>query len=211
MGGESKILAKAGGLPVIVHTLRALEESGHISEIIVASREEDIPALTELCGNLGFTKLRGIVRGGRTRAESVMLALSAADPSARIAAVHDGARPCVTARVIRHAVDMALEKGASCPAVPLRDTLKTTEDGLTVSATPERRRYMLAQTPQCFDMPLLKAALAAALKDGESPTDCSSAVERLGVTVYLTPGDEGNIKITTPADLAWFRALVEAG
>ena len=101
----------------------------------------------------------------------------------------------------------ASECGAAAPAVPLKDTVKRARDGL-VTATLDRSQLFAVQTPQVFQVDLIKAALAKALEDGESLTDDCAAVERLGVGVALTEGDYCNLKLTTPEDLAVAEALL---
>ena len=95
-----------------------------------------------------------------------------------------------------------------CPAVPVKDTIKVAHDGL-VESTPDRGSLFAVQTPQVFEASLIKAALQKALDDGAELTDDCAAVERLGMRVVLTRGDERNIKLTTPEDLAVAQAMLE--
>jgi 2-C-methyl-D-erythritol 4-phosphate cytidylyltransferase len=208
MGGEDKIFADLGGIPVLARTLLALDRCERIDEIIIAARSESIVDAGRLCKDFGITKPTRIVVGGPTRAESVYLASLEASRDAQLFAVHDGARPLVTDAVICAALDMAEKTGAAAPAVPVKDTIKRAADGV-VTETPDREGLFAVQTPQAFDASLLKAALQAAIEAGAEVTDDCGAVERLGKKVYLSEGSYENIKITTPEDLAAAEAILE--
>lgn len=201
MGGENKQLLPLGGVPVLLRTLQALDSAETVDAMVVAVREEDIPAVAELVRSYGVAKPVTVVAGGATRTESVLRALSHAPEETTLFAVQDGARPLVTARVIDEAVRKAAQCGAAAPAVPVKDTVKVAE-GRVVRRTPERSTLFAVQTPQVFDADLLKAALQALRESGAEVTDDCAAVERLGKEIYLTEGSEENIKITTPLDLA---------
>ena len=109
--------------------------------------------------------------------------------------------------VIRQAVETALRTGAAAPAIPVKDTIKVAEREV-VLATPNRSSLYAVQTPQVFDFDLLRGALQKALDTGAAMTDDCSAVEALGMKVHLTPGDEENIKVTTPFDLTVAEAIL---
>ena len=123
-----------------------------------------------------------------------------ADREAQLIAVHDAARPFADAELIRRTILKAAETGAAAPAVPVKDTIKVAHDGV-VEYTPDRTTLFAVQTPQIFDAALIRAALQKAIDDGVEITDDCSAVERLGMKISLTAGDERNIKITTPNDM----------
>ncbi len=210
MGGENKLFAQVGGLSVLARTVLALSRSELISEIVVATREEDLMAAADLCRACGIAKPLKLVVGGASRTESVAKALQECDPRATLAAVHDGARPLVTAEVIDEAVQKAAACGAAAPAVPVKDTIKEAGEDGVVAATPDRSRLFAVQTPQVFDIDLLRGALQAAMDAGIAPTDDCGAVERLGKQVMLTRGSYENIKITTPEDLVLAQAIWDA-
>ena len=207
MGGENKLFAQVGGMAVLARTVMALAGSELIGEIIVATREEELMTAADLCRACGVEKPLKLVVGGATRLESVVKALEECDPRATLAAVHDGARPLVTVDVIDEAVRRAAECYAAAPAVPVKDTIKEAGEDGVVTATPDRSRLFAVQTPQVFDMDLLKGALKAALDAGITLTDDCGAVERLGKQVVLTKGSYENIKITTPEDLILAQAI----
>ena len=208
MGGENKLFATIGGVPVLARTLLALAQSDRIHEIVVATREEDLLAVADICRAYGVGKPMKVVVGGASRAESVMCALQACSPEATLVAVHDAARPLVTRAVIDAAIEKADACYAAAPAVQVKDTIKTAENGV-VTGTPDRSTLFAVQTPQVFDRDLLTGALQAALDRGAAITDDCSAVELLGKTVYLTQGSYENIKITTPEDLPVAEAIWE--
>ena len=201
MGGENKLLLPLDGMPVLAHTLRAVDAAQSVDEIVIAARGEG-PLLTyaELCKTYGIRKPVKVVVGGATREESVLRAALEARADAKLLAVQDGARPLVTPELFDAVVLRAAVCAAAAPAVPVHDTIKLARDR-RVTETPDRSMLFAVQTPQVFDAGLLKAALQSALTEHAALTDDCSAVERLGKEVYLTDGDEENIKITTPLDL----------
>ena len=206
MQGIDKMLTGLAGVPVVLRSARALAACEEIDSLVIVTREDLMQQIAALCADL--KKLKAVVPGGASRTESVLAGLNALPPEAELAAIHDGARPLVTAQVVRAAVQTAAEYGAAAPAVPVHDTIKQAENG-EVTATPDRSRLFAVQTPQVFDAAMLKNALHRALDADLSLTDDCSAAEAMGVTVHLTPGSEENLKITTPVDLALAEAILK--
>ncbi len=198
MGGIDKVMAPLGGEPMIARTVRTFQNSPAIEEIVVVTRQDLVGRISDLCH--GFDKVRCVIVGGASRQESVQNGLQALSGKVKLAAIHDGARPLVTQEVIDRAVRAAHTYGAALPMVPVKDTIKVTKGGL-VENTPDRNLLRAGQTPQVYDIDLLKCALKKAADDGVEVTDDSAAVERLGMSVRIVMGDERNIKITTPLDL----------
>ena len=184
MGGIDKVMASLNGKPMILHTVRAFHICDAIREIVIVTREDLIEEIADLCS--GFSKVRAVVVGGADRPASVRAGLNALSKNVRLVAVQDGARPLVS----------------------WKDTIKVVTGGL-VTATPDRDRLQAIQTPQVFDLDLLRGALTKARKDGTVITDDCSAVENLGMSVKIVEGDERNIKITTPIDLKIAQLLLE--
>lgn len=207
MGGVNKIMLPLREEPVILHTLRVLECCACIQEIIVVTREELIVPISRLCADYALSKVRKIVLGGETRAHSVYQGVSEASDRARLIAIHDGARPLVSEKVVQDAVSAAAKCGAAAPAIPVKDTIKRAVKGV-VQETPDRAQLFAVQTPQVFEADLIRAALFQAIQDGAPITDDCSAVERLGARVTLTAGSEENIKITTPGDVMLAEAIM---
>lgn len=197
MNGENKQFLLIDGIPVLIRALLAFEACAEITEIVVAAREADHEAIRALCGVYRVTKLRTVVSGGATRAESASRAFGKISETAELVAVHDGARPFVTPGLIAAVLEAARETGAAIPAVPVKDTIKRTENGEIVE-TPDRSALFAAQTPQVFSVGLYRRMLAIG---DEGVTDDSMLAERLGVRVRLVAGDQQNRKITTPEDM----------
>ena len=206
--GTDKLMLTLGGIPVIVRTLKAVEAAPSVDEIILVTREDMMVPLSQLCQEFAMTKVTKVIRGGKTRTESVRLGTLEASGDAQVIAIHDGARPLVTTEVIESVIAQALESGAAAPAVPVKDTIKVARKGV-VESTPDRASLFAVQTPQVFEASLIRAALQKALDDGAEMTDDCSAVERLGMKVVLTEGDVRNLKLTTPEDILTAEALLE--
>lgn len=205
--GQDKLLLPLGEQPVLLHTLRALELCPYITEIVVVTREELIVPIGQLCRDAALEKVRKVIVGGATRSHSVLAGLGELSQDAELAAIHDGARPLVSQAVLEAVIRRASECGAAAPAVPVKDTVKRARDGL-VTATLDRAELRAVQTPQVFQVDLIKTALQKALEDGAELTDDCAAVERLGIGVALTEGDYCNLKLTTPEDLTVAEALL---
>ena len=206
--GFDKLLADVGGTPVLVRCIEAFQQAPSISEIVVVTREELVPEVARLCQDYGLTKVTKVIRGGENRTQSARLGTLEANRDVPLIAIHDGARPFVTVQVIEDAVAQAGKNGAAAPAVPVKDTIKMAKDGL-VEQTLDRAQLYAVPTPQVFDASLIRAAFQKALDDGVELTDDCAAVERLGMKVVLTAGDERNIKLTTPMDLLLGEGLAE--
>ncbi|MBQ8768273.1 MAG: 2-C-methyl-D-erythritol 4-phosphate cytidylyltransferase [Oscillospiraceae bacterium] len=206
MGGIDKVMAKLDGEPMIVHSVRAFQNCDAIKEIIVVTRPDLIVPIMDLCHE--FDKVQAVIVGGASRPESVAIGLNALSDKVKLAAIHDGARPLVTFEVIDRTVRAANSYGAAAPGVPVKDTVKTVVGGI-VKETPDRSLLKAIQTPQVFDVDLLRAALSKAAEDNAQITDDCSAVERLGMSVRIVEGDERNIKVTTPLDLKLAEMILE--
>ena len=208
MAGIDKVMAPLEGEPMLLRTVRAFQDSDVIKEIVVVTRPDLLMQVTGLCKNL--TKVTAVVAGGKDRPESVRLGMNALSDKVKLAAIQDGARPLITGAVIDRTVRAANTYGAAAPGIPVKDTIKTVKGGL-VSETPDRSTLKAVQTPQVFDVNLLRGALAKAKADGVQVTDDCTAVENLGMSVKIVEGDERNIKVTTPMDLKLAQMLMEEG
>ena len=208
MNGENKLLMDLAGEPVLVRTLRALDQATLVDEIIVAAREDLLLEVADMCSRAALTKPVRVVKGGDSRTASVLAAAAEADPKAELLAVHDGARPLIRPEMIDELIRQGGATNAVAPAVPVTDTIKVADGSGRVTATPDRKSLYAVQTPQVFQASILKAALQSALDANVEVTDDCAAVERLGKEVYLTPGDRENIKITTPLDMTIAAAIL---
>ncbi len=199
--GRDKILMPLGGMPVIAHTLKALQSSDCIDEIIVVTRYESLQELADICHNYGITKTSRVVLGGKTRTESSLIGVSNADERARYIAIHDGARPFLTEKLIERVVHSAHQHDAAAPAVAPTDTVRVLNAKGAVTETPPRDLVALMQTPQVFMTEMIKAALTRAQDKGVRITDDCSAVEAMGYKVTVVAGEPDNIKLTTARDM----------
>ncbi len=206
MGGIDKVMAELDGEPMIVRTVRTFQNCDVIKEIVIVTRPDLIVPIMDQCH--GFDKVKLVVSGGASRQESVELGLNALSKKVKLAAIQDGARPLITWQVIDRAVRAANTYGAAAPAIPVKDTIKVVTGGV-VKETPDRKTLQAVQTPQVFDIELLRGALQKAKDDQAEVTDDCSAVERLGMSVKIVEGDERNIKVTTPMDLKIAKMLLE--
>ena len=206
MGGIDKVMAELEGEPMILRTVKTFHSCDAIKEIVIVTREDLIMPIMSMCKDL--EKVTAVVAGGSSRQESVQLGLNALSNKAKLVAVQDGARPLITHAVIDRVVRAAHTYGAAAPGIPVKDTVKVVTGGV-VKETPDRKTLQAVQTPQVFDLELLRAALKKAKEDGAEVTDDCSAVERLGMSIKMVEGDERNIKVTTPLDLAIAKLLLE--
>ena len=206
MGGIDKVMAELDGEPMILRTVRTFQNSDAIKEIVVVTREDLILPIMRLCAS--FDKVKAVVCGGDSRQASVQQGLNALSSKVKLVAVQDGARPLITNEVIDRTVRAAHSYGAAAPAIPVKDTIKVVVGGVA-KETPDRAKLQAVQTPQVFDMDLLRGALKKAKEDGAAVTDDCSAVERLGMSIKIVEGDERNIKVTTPMDLKIAKLLLE--
>ena len=201
MGGENKLFMNLAGAPVLMRTLCAIDQAELVDEMVIAAQEELLLEVADLCSRCGLHKPVRVIRGGRTRTESVLAAALEANPKAELLAVHDGARPLVRPEDFDEMIRLGCKTYAVAPALPVSDTIKVADMSGLVRSTPERKSLYAVQTPQVFQANLLRAALQSALTCGAELTDDCAAVERLGKEVYLAPGNPENIKITTPLDM----------
>ena len=202
MQGIDKILCPMGNYPLLLYTLIPFQNSDSVDEIVIVTREDLMLPIGDLCRREGMHKVTRIVKGGASRTESVLEGLHAADPKADLVAIHDGARPFLPPEVLEHTIETARTRGAAAPAIPVKDTIKVAKDGV-VQATPDRSALFAVQTPQVFELELIREALRRQLLgDCSKITDDAMVVEQqMGVRVRMVEGSYENIKITTPEDL----------
>jgi 2-C-methyl-D-erythritol 4-phosphate cytidylyltransferase len=199
--GFDKLFAMIAGEPVIAHTIRAFDRATSVSEIIVVGREQRHDEIGKIADAAGFKKVRSVVGGGERRQDSVRAGLDRVAPEAKYVAVHDAARPLITAEQIDRTFEQCRLHGAAALAQPVNDTLKRADDDLLVAGSVERHRLYATQTPQVFERKLIEDAYHAVYAENISVTDEVSAVERLGQKVALVLNDDFNFKITYPRDL----------
>lgn len=153
-----------------------------------------------------------MVEGGKERQDSVLKGLlKLIGDDIKVVSIHDGARPMVSASLIRETANKALKEGAVIPVVELKDTIKEVNGEGEVVKTVLRDRYRLVQTPQCFRKEIIMDSFKKAGEEGFYGTDDASLVERAGYKVSTFPGEASNIKLTTPEDFAFAEMILERG
>ena len=203
MGGEiPKQFIPVAGKPILMHTLEKFKRYGESLagieglEIILVLPKEQQEYWAELCQKYSFKASHTVVNGGETRFHSVQNGLKAIPDFAEgVVGIHDGVRPFVSLDVIKRCYEEARVKKAVIPVMPVTETLRDVTQGKNVY----RENYKIVQTPQTFDIQLLKAANRQPYS--EAFTDDASVVEAFGQKVTMVEGNRENIKITTPFDL----------
>ncbi len=205
--GQNKLMLPLQDIPVLAHTVSAFEQCPLVRDIIVVCREQDILPYSRLFADFGFSKVRHVLRGGETRAHSVLAGLHACASDIEFVAIHDGARPLISQALIAQTLTAAFADGAAAPVVPVKDSIKRVENGRIVCDVP-RDSIAAVQTPQVFRRDQIADALHEAIADGAVLTDDCAAVERIGVCVTAVSGEYRNLKITTPEDIVIAESIV---
>lgn len=204
----NKAFLPLAGKPMVARTLSVFQGCGAIGEIVLVVNDDEVDQAAELVREHAISKVTCITPGGSVRQDSVCNGLSRISSAADMVVIHDAARPLVTADIITASIDAARATGAAVAAVPVIDTIKTSDDGRCVSGTPDRSRLYAVQTPQTFRRALIESAYRRACSDGYVGTDDASLVERLGEPIAIVPGSYENIKVTTPPDVATAEAVL---
>jgi 2-C-methyl-D-erythritol 4-phosphate cytidylyltransferase len=212
--GERKPFLELAGTTVLERACAAFEAAARIDGVVLVVHADDLVRTRALAsGRAAFGKLRAVVEGGAQRTDSVRLGLAAAlalGVPPELVAVHDVARALVRPETIDAAVEHAARHGACVLAVPVTDTIKTSSDGRHSERTLDRSVLWRAQTPQVFSAARLAELCRRAQEDGLVATDDAALFEEYVGPVPMLRGDEGNLKLTTPTDLATAEALLAA-
>lgn len=196
--GAAKQFADLAGRPILDWSLETFQRHEDVQEIVLV-----LPAGRAGKEYVGrFSKIQAVAEGGKERQDSVWNGFCRLDPgSAGLVLIHDGARPLVSAGLISRIIKAGRRKKAVIPALPIEETVKKAAGGRVIR-TIDRDDLVRIQTPQAFAYPLLKKALEAARRGRFRGTDEATLLERLGETVWIVPGEPGNLKITTPLDIS---------
>lgn len=206
--GSNKLLMELCGQPVLCRTLRVFDACDLIDGIVLVCRAGERESYAALCAEWGIRKPVHMAEGGETREHSVLNGILACGKEVGYVAIHDAARPLITESIIREAVQQAMRDSAAAPAVAVKDSIQRVKKGkLTDNVV--RESIMAVQTPQCFDIDLIRAALTKAIEDEAGLTDDCGAVTALGQPVSMTAGSYENIKITTPEDILIGEAILK--
>ncbi|MEY4931439.1 MAG: hypothetical protein RI909_2163 [Bacteroidota bacterium] len=193
------------GKPILLHTIEAFYRYSEKIEIILVLPEDDFEIWETICKKFNFNKPIVLQKGGETRFQSVKNGLSKiAGPG--LVAIHDGVRPLVSEDIIGASFHLAAVHQSAVAAVRLKDSIRMTDQDNTKAV--DRSRFRLIQTPQTFDIALIKQAYE--MKEDASLTDDASVAERSGHVISLFEGSYENIKITTPEDLIVAEALLNS-
>ena len=194
-----------GGKPVLMRTLERFREYSPTLQIILVLPQAQQDYWHQLCKDYDFKVEYVLADGGETRFHSVQNGLAKIpDDAEGVVGVHDGVRPFPSIDVIRNCYETARTTKAVIPVIPVVETVRHLQGNTSV--TVPRNDYRLVQTPQTFDIQLLKAANRQPYNDGF--TDDASVVEAFGFNITLVEGNRENIKITTPYDLKIAEVLI---
>ena len=214
MGGEiPKQFLPIGGRPILMRTLERFREYSTTLQIILVLPKDQQDYWLQLCKEYDFKVDYQMTDGGDTRFHSVQHGLALIpDDAEGVVGVHDGVRPFPSIEVIRKCYETARTAKAVIPVIPVVETLRVidpigTIETIVPTHTVPRSDYRLVQTPQTFDIQLLKAANRQPYNDNF--TDDASVVESYGYPITLVEGNRENIKITTPYDMIVAEALVQ--
>ena len=196
------------GKPIIIHTLEKFDACEAVSEIVLVLPASEIADFEGEVEKHRLRKIKSIVAGGVSRAESVRNGFEVADATTDIVAVHDGVRPLVSIHEITATIEKAKEEGAACLVAVVTDTIKLVS-GDTITGTLDRTKLRRAMTPQAFRYDILREALDQ--RDMNSGvTDECILVEKLGYPIAFVEGSSRNIKVTHPEDRILAEALLRA-
>ena len=199
---RNKLLIALLDRPLLAWTLIAAEQATSIEWIGIVDRPEDRSDLQEILGNISLSKPVQFIQGGLTRQESVYNGLQALPDGAERVLIHDGARCLATPNLFDRCANMLKTCPGLIAAVTVKDTIKIVDRAGVVVDTPDRANLWAAQTPQGFEVKLLKACHEKGRNLGWEVTDDAALFEKCNLPVTIVPGEETNLKITTPVDLA---------
>jgi 2-C-methyl-D-erythritol 4-phosphate cytidylyltransferase len=204
-----KALRPLGGIPMLVHAVRALAASRVVDIVVVAAPEDSAENVAGMLAEQSFGAEVVVVTGGDTRQDSVARALLTLPDDVDVVLVHDAARPLVPVEVVT-AVASAVRSGlpAVVPALHVVDTIKRVDASEDVQETIDRSDLRAIQTPQGFQRQVLQRAHASVDLDASPATDDAGLVERLGITVHVIPGHEEAFKVTRPFDVVMAEAVL---
>jgi len=208
----SKPFIYISGKPILAYTIEKFEKCKIIDKIcLIVSPEEKEMCYKNIILRYNFSKVKELVDGGETRQDSVYNGIKALDKDTDIVVIHDGARPLVEETIIRDSIEKAQKYGAAIAVIPIKDTVKKSENDFFINKTLNREKIWRAQTPQTFKYDIILTAHHQAFKDKYLVTDDAAIVERYGHKVKLIIGSKENIKITTPFDIIMAEIFLKKG
>lgn len=201
LNGVTKQWIELDGIPVVARCAMQFEKSEYISEIIICSKNEELPLYNGFKEKYNLNKLKIVVKGGDTRQKSALNGFKNVNDKSKIVVIHDAARCLVTQEIIKNTILAAKKHGCSCAAVRAKDTVRLSEKGEFSDKTLKREEIWMAQTPQAFKTEIYRAAAYYAVSQDFEANDDASLAENAGFAVKLVEGSDENIKITSKTDL----------
>jgi 2-C-methyl-D-erythritol 4-phosphate cytidylyltransferase len=198
-----KQFMELNGRPLLMHTFQAFRKADPGFEFVLVLPEKEMDTWKGLCRKFGLNIKHSIAKGGKTRFHSVKNGLNEAGDEG-IVFIHDGVRPLVSVRTINNCFQTALAYGNALPVILPSESVRRVFGRKNEAV--DRTQYHLVQTPQTFQIPLIKKAFEQ--KYSEKFTDDASVLENTGVSIHLVEGNRENIKITFPEDLVIAEALL---
>lgn len=213
--GIPKQFLEVYGKPILIYTLEKFENNQNIDAIVVSCLEEKMDYCKKLVDKYEITKVRAIVKGGKTGQESIYNGLKAAEQISEtdkdIVLIHDGVRPLIDDEIIDNNIKCVKENGSAITCVECKETVVILDDNDNIKDVTDRSRSRLARAPQSFYLKDILAAHRKALEDGKTDVIDSCTLMRMyGKEVSIVIGKSENIKITTPDDYYMFKALLDA-
>lgn len=215
MGGSvSKQYLMLEGFPVLYYAMESFEASSVDNIVLVTGEGEEDYCKNEIVNKYAFSKVKAVVKGGKERYNSVHEGLKAIETlniETDIVLIHDGARAFISEDVIERSIKCASENRACVAAVRVKDTIKLSDENGYISSTPDRNIVWQIQTPQTFEYALIKNAYDKVLAENVTGiTDDAMVLEKYGACkIKLLEASYDNIKVTTPEDMAFGKAILE--
>lgn len=200
----AKQFLELNGKPILLHTIEAFYRYSENIKIVLVLPEDDFPAWEAIVSKFHFNKPVILQKGGDTRFQSVKNGLDKMEGPGLVA-IHDGVRPLISEDIIGASFRLAAVHKSAVAAVRLKESIRMTDQDNTKAV--DRSKFRLIQTPQTFDIDLIKQAYK--IKEDISLTDDASVAEKSGHVISLFEGSYENIKITTPEDLIMAEALLK--
>ncbi|MBU9674597.1 2-C-methyl-D-erythritol 4-phosphate cytidylyltransferase [Planococcus sp. CP5-4] len=203
---RNKLLLELSGKPIFIYTLEVFDRDPDCEGMWLAVKADERELIEQYVERYRIKKVKGYATGGAERQDSVRAGLEMAGQS-EVVLVHDAARPFISPGVIRELVEQANESGAAIAGVPVKDTIKKVRESV-ITETVNRAELWMIQTPQAFRYELLMEAAQRAKADGFLGTDEAMLVERMGHPVQIVESTYENVKMTTPDDLIYGKAIL---
>lgn len=212
--GIPKQFLEVNGKPILIHTMQLFQYHRKIDKIYVAVQDDYIPYVEGLVQEFHLTKVAGILEGGTTAQDTIYLALKKAaeeNDEDSIVLIHDGVRPFVSYNTISDNIASVKQYGNGITCTPCYETILVSKDGEAVDSVPYRKETFAAQAPQGFrlkDIIAIHDRIRATESGYTNMVDACTMCTSLNIPVHMVPGNRGNIKVTTPEDVYFFRALL---